>query len=239
MEMLLVTLLTILAAGVGTLTGFGTSTIMVPVLLLWFPVPETLLFVGIIHWFGDIWKMALFREGFRWRIILLFGVPGILLSYVGARFVFSVPETLLSHILGGFLVVYVAYLAWKPTFRIPPNTLNAMIGGGLSGFFSGVFGVGGAVRGAFLSAFDLPKTVYIATAGAIGLAVDSSRLITYFSEGAILPRLFLLALILCIPASLVGAHLAKRIVAHISEQRFRTVVAVFLLLVGLKLVLWP
>ena len=26
--------------------------------------------VGIIHWFGDIWKMGLFRQGIRWRLIV-------------------------------------------------------------------------------------------------------------------------------------------------------------------------
>ena len=46
---LLVVLLTFLAAFAGTVTGFGTSTILVPILSLWYPLPETLLFVGVVH----------------------------------------------------------------------------------------------------------------------------------------------------------------------------------------------
>jgi len=64
MEILYITLITILAGGVGTLTGFGTSTIMVPILLFFLPLPQTLLLVGIIHWFGDIWKMFFSGKGF-------------------------------------------------------------------------------------------------------------------------------------------------------------------------------
>jgi hypothetical protein len=51
----------------GTLTGFGTSKIMVPVLVFLYLLPQTL-FLVIIHWFGDIWKMLLFRSGIRWRL---------------------------------------------------------------------------------------------------------------------------------------------------------------------------
>jgi hypothetical protein len=54
--------LVFIASFAGTLTGFGTSTILVPFLSLWFSLPATLLFVGIIHWFGDIWKMIFFKK---------------------------------------------------------------------------------------------------------------------------------------------------------------------------------
>ena len=46
--------LTLITSCIETLTGFGISTIMVPTLILFYPVPEVLLLVGIIHWFGDI-----------------------------------------------------------------------------------------------------------------------------------------------------------------------------------------
>ena len=76
MDIALIALLTFVGSLVGTLTGFGTSTVMVPVLVMFYPLPQALLLVGIIHWFGDIWKMLLFRSGVRWRLVLLFGVPG-------------------------------------------------------------------------------------------------------------------------------------------------------------------
>ena len=78
-------LLTLISATVGTMTGFGTSTIMVPTLALFLPLPQVLLFVGIIHWFGNVWKMLLFKEGFNWKLILLFGLPGVIVSPVVER----------------------------------------------------------------------------------------------------------------------------------------------------------
>ena len=234
MEILYITLLTILASAVGTLTGFGTSTIMVPVLLLFMPLPQTLLLVGIIHWFGDIWKMLLFRKGFNWRLIILFGAVGIVGSYAGANIVFSVSGQVLSQILGGFLILYALFIFLKPAFKIPQTNLTALGGGALSGFLAGVLGVGGAVRGAFLSAFDLPKAVYLATAGAIGFFVDITRLTAYIANGVKLEPALLWGFVLFIPASLLGAKWAQKIVHHIPQKKFRALIAVFLLLVGLK-----
>lgn len=239
MEILYITLLTIVAAGVGTLTGFGTSTVMVPTLVLVFPLPQTLLLVGIIHWFGSVWKVTLFREGIRWPLILLFGIPGVLFTYLGAHSLFVVSEWVLARALGVFLVIYVVFLFLKPRFRFEPTQRAAIAGGALSGYLAGVFGMGGAVRGVFLSLFDLPKAVYIGTAGAIGLAVDSIRVGTYVTEGARLSSQLSWGLLFFIPASFLGARAAKSVVDRIPQDRFRAVVAVFLLLVGLRLVVFP
>jgi len=239
MEILLISVVVIIAGGIGTLTGFGTSTIMVPVMLLFYPVPQTLFFVGIIHFFGNVWKLLLFRKGLRWRLILSFGIPGIAATFLGASLVFNVPTAVLSRVLGSFLILYVVYLFTKSSFKVKPSLVFGACGGALSGFFAGVFGIGGAVRGLFLTAFDLPKAVYIATAGAIALFIDATRLTTYFSNGARLPMLLLYGLPLFIPASFLGAAIAKRIVDIIPQEQFRKIVAVFLLLMGIKLLLLP
>ena len=239
MEIPLILCTVILASCVGTMTGFGTSTIMVPALLLFYPLPHTLLFVGIIHWFGNIWKLILFRKGFQWKLILSFGIPGIAATFLGASLVFNIPTTILSRILGSFLIIYVIYLFVKSSFKIKPTLFSGACGGALSGFFAGVFGIGGAVRALFLTAFDLPKEVYIATAGAIALFIDTTRLTTYYANGVRLSTLLFWGLLIFIPASFIGAKIAQRIVDKIPQEHFRKVVAIFLFLVGIKLLLIP
>ena len=243
-EIIYIALVVIVAGGVGTLTGFGNSTIMVPVLLLFFPLAPTLLLTGIIHSFGDIWNILLFRHGIRRRLALLFGIPGVLLAFVGARLVFSIPEEILSRALGIFLVAYVLFLFLSSRYssggwRMKQSAVIAVISGAVSGFAAGIFGIGGVIRGAFLSAFGLPKAVYIATIGAVGLAINSTRTVTYFYQGANLTSELYWGLLLFIPASFAGAWLAKKIVNKIPEKQFRAVVAVFLLIFGLKLLFFP
>ncbi len=233
MEIIYITILTLIASMVGTLTGFGTSTIMVPILLLFSPLPQTLLFVGIIHWFGDIWKVLLFRKGINWKLILGFGIPGIIASFVGASLTFQISESILMKILGGFLLAYVILLFFKPDFRLAKNGKNMIAGGVFSGFSAGVFGVGGAIRATFLTAFDLPKAVYLVTAGSIALLIDSTRLITYLRGGTRLEPMLLWGMIVFIPVSFLGAKIAKRIVSHLPQKSFRLFITIFLALIGL------
>lgn len=239
MDILYIALLTLVAAAVGTMTGFGTSTIMIPVLAVFLPPVEAIFLVAIIHWFGNVWKVTLFRSGFNWRLLLLFGVVGLATSYLGAFLSVGADETLLLRLLGAFLAAYAFFLMIQTRFKIPALNIAAVSGGALSGFFAGMFGIGGAIRSAFLSAYDLPKEVYIATAGAIGLLVDSTRIITYFTGGATLPKELWYGLLLFIPVSFVGAQVAKSVVDKIPQARFRIVVAIFLFAIGLKLLISP
>lgn len=239
MELGSIALLTFVAAAIGTLSGFGTSTIMVPVLLLFFPLPLTLLFVAVIHWFGDIWKMLFFRSHvYKWRLILWFAVPGIVASYAGAAISLRAPEEVLVRILGAFLLLYVLFIFLKREWKLPERNLTAGAGGLASGFVAGVFGAGGAIRGAFLLALNLPKEVYLFTSGAIALAIDSSRIAGYLAGGTRLDGLFLYGLLLFVPISFFGAWFAKKIVNKIPQNQFRMVVAVFLLVIAIKFLLF-
>jgi uncharacterized protein len=238
-ELILLALLTFIAAGVGTLTGFGTSTLMVPVLTLFFPLSVTLLFVGIIHFFGDVWKMALFRGGLEWNLILGFGIPGIVASYFGATLTVAAPEELLQRLLGGFLLAYVVFLFLHQDWKLPDHTGMAVAGGTLSGFSAGIFGVGGAIRSTFLSAFDLPKSVYIFTSGAIAFIIDAVRITTYLWEGTRLEPLLLYGMALFIPVSLLGAWVAKKLVGRIPQDAFRLVIAAFLGAVAIRYLFLP
>lgn len=236
-EVLIAGMLVFIASTVSTLTGFGLATLMIPVLLLRYPLPETLLFVSVIHLFGDVWKLLLFRRGIRWRIILPFAALGIPMTVVGASLVPQIPQDVLSRILGVFLLLYVAYLVFRPDFSLRADTTSTVLGGGLYGFFAGIFGISGEVRGAVLSAYNLPKAVYLFTNGAIALLIDTTRITTYLFSGVRLVALPAWGLLLLLPVSYAGAKLAQGFVSRIPQGKFRKVIAFFLFLAALWLLL--
>lgn len=238
-QAILLCILTFVASILGTTTGFGTSTVMVPILSLIFPVPVTLLFVGLIHLCGDVWKVILFRTGFDWKLVLGFGLSGIVASYIGASLSLQAESLPVKQILGAFLIVYVIYLFFKRQWALPKTTGTAVTGGLLSGLFAGFFGVGGAVRGAFLTAFNLPKEVYIFTSGLIALFIDSTRILRYLGGGTRLETDLLYTLLACIPISFAGAYVAKKFLDRMPQKFFRVFVGIFLGLVGMKLLFWP
>lgn len=239
MQILLITLLSFIANSIGTISGFGVGTIMTPILLLFLPFTETILLVCIIHWFHDLFKLGFFRKRIDWKLFFYFGVPTIVASFVGALLVMPEQSAVLSSLLGLFLIGSVGMMYAVNYLTIPQNWLTSLVGGLLSGFFAGVFGIRGAVRAVFLAAFDLHKATFIGTTGAISLLLDSTRLVTYWSRGIRVDNTLMWALFLFIPASFLGAYLGQFIVRKIPQKHFRTVVAVFLLLVGIKLLLTP
>jgi hypothetical protein len=98
-----------------------------------------------------------------------------------------------------------------------------------------------AARSAFLAAYDLPKAAFISASGAIGLAADTSRMACYLASGFDLPAGLWWDMPVFIATSFAGAWLANRLADRIPQKAFRKVIAVFLLLAGLKLLLvpWP
>ena len=238
-EIVYIALLTLLASLIGTLAGFGISTIMVPVLLMFLPLPQTLLLVGIIHWFNDIWKLVLFRKGIRWKLFLAFGLPGILTSFIGSSLSLKIPREILSRALGVFLIAYVLFILFNRNFKLSQRLSVAVSGGSLTGFFAGIFGIGGEINAVALSAFNLEKAVYVATAGAISFLIDSTRIVTYIRGGVELEPAILSGFLVFIPISLIGAVIGKRGIEKIPQEKFRNFVAIFIFLFGLKLILFP
>jgi len=239
MDIFFIAVLTLIASMVGTITGFGTSTIMIPVLAIFLPPVEAIFLVSIIHWFGNLWKVALFKSGFDVKLFALFGISGLLASYIGASLTLNIDNAFLLRLLGIFLIGYSLSLIIKTNIKIKPGTKTALVGGALSGFFAGMFGIGGAIRSAFLLVFDLKKAVYIATAGAIGLLVDSTRIVTYFIGGTQMDQRLWWGLFLFIPVSFIGAEIAKKIIHKIPQNKFRIVLACGLLILGIKLLVFP
>ena len=228
-------LLTLVASVIGTLAGFGSSTIMLPIVVLFYPLPQALLLVGIIHIFNDLWQMLLFKHAVDKKLLLEIAIPGVILSFIGAVLVVELNQDVLLKTLGMILIGYVLLLVFKPTFELPKTTLSKIFGGSLSGFMAGITGIGGPVRSMFLSAYNLPKEVYLFTSGAIAILIDAARLLVYLGGGTQFDATLKEGLVLLIPISFIGAEIAKKFVDKIPQHVFRYVIALLLLVVGTKL----
>ena len=220
---------------VGTMAGFGSSTIFLPIALFFYDFRTALILVAVFHISGNIGRIAFFRNGFDLKMLLRFGLPSVIMTLAGALLVQYVSQPLLKFVLGVFLFLYVAFSLWKPDFKAKPGLRNSLAGGSLSGFFAGLIGTGGALRGAFLNSFDLEKSVYISTAAAISLAVDITRIPVYLSNGY-LPRELLIFLPFLFLVAIAGSFIGKKIVGKIPQIIFRKFVLVCIGLVSIKFI---
>jgi uncharacterized membrane protein YfcA len=109
---------------------------------------------------------------------------------------------------------------------------SALIGGALSGLLGGLVGNQGGIRAAALLGFDVERDAFVATATAVALIVDGARIPVYLvTEGAELaphwPLIALLAL-----GAIAGTLLGGWTLRRMSEEVFRRVVGVLLLVLG-------
>jgi uncharacterized protein len=225
-------LLALLAEVLGTVGGFGSSLFFVPIAGFFFDFHSVLGITALFHLSSNISKIALFRSGFDKKLIVNIGVPAVLFVILGAFLTKYFDNKLLEIFLAAFLItISLIFLLFKNA-SVKPTLLNSWGGGALSGITAGLFGTGGAIRGLTLAAFNLNKNVFIATSAIIDLAIDLSRGVVYFSNGYIHKHdLYLVPMLICV--GFTGTYIGKKIVKRFSEQRFKLLVLLLILAIGL------
>jgi hypothetical protein len=223
------------AAAAATVAGFGSSALLIPVALLFMDIKTAVFVVAVFHLFNNAFKIRLFRKSIDFKIFLLFGMPSILMAFTGAVLISSSPLEAVKIILGLFMMVYAVYSFIKPDFGLKKSNPTAVIGGSLSGFLAGLIGLGGATRGVFLTAFNLPKEIYVATSAMIALVIDVTRIPTYLITKTVQdPSYYVLLPFLCVMAYF-GVKTGKVLLQKINQDTFRRIVSVALFAVGLKI----
>lgn len=226
----------LIAEIIGTMAGFGSSTIFLPLALMFVDFKTAIVLVAIFHLFGNMSRIIFFRQGFDKRIILQFGMPSVLLSLLGAFLIGVLPQPVLKLILGIFLITTSISFLIKPALRLPTNTGIFIAGGSATGFITALVGTGGALRATLLQGFNIEKVKYIATSATIALATDATRIPIYISQGFLTEQYFLYLPIL-FAIAVAGSFIGRKIVRRIDQEKFRKMVLVAIILVSINFII--
>ena len=223
------------AAVAATIAGFGSSALLIPVAVLFMDIKTAVFVVAVFHLFNNVFKIRLFWKSIDFKIFLLFGVPSILMAFTGAMLISIIPLALVKIVLGVFLILYAVYSFIKPVFRLKKSRPTAIVGGTLSGFLAGLIGLGGAIRGAFLTAFNLPKEIYVATSAMIAVVIDMTRIPTYLMTKTIQDNSYYVLLPFLFITAYFGVRTGKVLLQKINQKMFRRLVSIALFAVGVKI----
>jgi uncharacterized membrane protein YfcA len=225
--------LSLLAEIIGTIGGFGSSLLFVPIASYFLDDFQSVLGVtALYHVCSNISKITLFRKGFDKKLILYIGVPSVVFVIVGSLLSKYIDSEVSEKILSAFLILMSVLLMIFRDFTIKTNISNCLTGGSLSGFFAGLVGTGGAIRGVMFTSFQVEKEIFIATSAVIDLAVDSSRAVVYNYNGFVHRHdLYLIPILLVV--SIVGSYIGKLLLNRIPELIFKYLVLSLVLATGL------
>lgn len=224
-------LLSLLAEIIGTIGGFGSSVFFVPIANFYLDFESVLGLTAMFHVASNLSKIALFRKGLNKRLILYLGVPAIAFVILGGILANYIDTYLLQILLGIFLIALSLLFLIRRKLVIKDGSAQALIGGTLSGFLAGLLGTGGAVRGITMAAFNLEKSVFIATSAVIDFGVDFTRTIVYFFNGFMNSKNMIYVPFLVV-IGWVGTWIGRRALEYIPQDRFRRISLFLVLGVG-------
>lgn len=216
----------------GTVSGFGSSILFVPLASLFFDFKTVLGITAVFHVFSNLSKITLFRQGIDKQIVLKLGIPAVLFVLLGAWMTTFFPTASIALGMNIVLVGLAVYLLLSFNKRLAQTNSNLVMGGVASGFLAGIAGTGGAIRGLTLAAFQLPKEAFVATSAMIDLGVDSSRAIVYVANGYF-EKQFLILVPFLLAIGFLGTYVGKLILQKTSERIFRYVVLAVVLITAL------
>lgn len=224
-------LLALVAEILGTVGGFGSSVFFVPLGNFYLDFYSVLGLTALLHLASNLSKLMLFREGLNKQLLLYIGIPSVVFVILGSYLTSFLNESILEIVLAVFLIGFSTLFLIRKNLVIAPNKPNSIIGGTLSGFSAGLVGTGGAIRGLTMAAFNLEKSVFIATSAFIDLFIDSSRAVVYYRNGYIhrhdfiyIPFLFVIALL--------GTWIGKKILVFIPQEKFVRLSLLLILVTG-------
>ena len=224
--------LALIAEIIGTIGGFGSSVFFVPLGNFYFDFYSVLGLTALFHLSSNLSKIFLFKKGLNKKLLLSIGIPSVLFVIIGGLISKLLQTNFLEVFLGLFLISLSLFFLIKSKFAFSASKKNAVIGGTLSGFSAGLLGTGGAIRGLTMAAFNLEKSVFIATSAFIDFMIDFSRTIVYYNNGYIhehdlkyVPFLLIIGV--------VGTYIGKKILIFIPQVHFRKISLFFILIIGL------
>jgi hypothetical protein len=225
-------LLALLAEILGTIGGFGSSVFFVPLGNFYFDFYSVLGLTAIFHLSSNLSKIFLFKKGLNKSLILYLGIPSVLFVVIGG-FLSNLLDTFyLELLLGIFLLSLSGLFLIKKELVIDPTKKNSVIGGAISGFSAGLLGTGGAIRGLTMAAFNMEKSVFIATSAFIDFMIDFSRTFVYYKNGYIHDHdLIYVPFLLVI--GLLGSYIGKKILVYIPQSRFKKISLILILIIGI------
>lgn len=228
------TVVAVLSGATASVVGFGIGSLLTPLLAVRVGMPTAIAAIALPHAAATALRFWRLRGAVDWSVVRSFGLLSAAGGLAGALLYARLGGRELTLALAGLLLLTGASGLTGITTRWHPSRVAGLLGA-VSGFFGGLAGNQGGVRSAALLTFRLPPAAFVATATATGLLVDLARTPVYlWRAGSELLTLWL-PLALATAGVLGGTLLGERVLLGMSPERFRTVVSVAILALGVLL----
>jgi hypothetical protein len=219
------------------MTGFGNALIALPLMLVFMDPRLAIPVMKTLSLFSQLTMQVIGRFPVDWKLLWFLAIPATIGTFVGANLLKTSEPGILIDVVGIVIVVF----ALASLIGIKILTLRGRIVAIVIGFIAGVLGgvvtLSGPPVVLFLNEEQAQSKLYFRGTILVFFTIEIiSTLISYLVLGIFgLEHLILVAKI--VPAMLLGVWAGIRIFARFSDETFRKLVLIFLIILSFLILL--
>lgn len=226
----------LVAGTIGGIVGFGSSIMLMPVLVLSFGPVEAVPIMAIAAAMANFSRILVWWREVDWRACAAYSVTGMIGAALGARTLIALPQTLIEGLLGAFFIAMIPLRHWLLKKKRVLNHTQMALAGLIIGYVTGIAVSTGPLSVPIFLAHGLVKGAFIATEAASSLSLYGVKLVV-FHEFGVLPLEIVGKGLITGSTLMLGAWLAKRFVLSLSTERFQLMMDGLMFLSG-SIMLW-
>jgi uncharacterized membrane protein YfcA len=224
------------AGTLGGIVGFGSSIMLMPVLVIAFGPLQAVPVMAIAAILANASRIAAWWREVDWRACAAYAVTGIPAAALGARTLVSLPPRAIEIAIGVFFIAMIFARRWMAARNLRFNLWHLALLGLVIGFVTGIVVSTGPITAPIFLGAGLVKGAFIGTEAAASLAVYLSKAATFRALGMLPADIVVMGLITG-SSLMVGSFVAKRFVLKMAPEQFRLLMDGLMLASGAAL-LW-
>ncbi|MGH7348844.1 MAG: sulfite exporter TauE/SafE family protein [Candidatus Rokuibacteriota bacterium] len=236
MELLFVLGVGLAAGTISGIVGFGSSIMLMPVLVIVFGPLHAVPIMAIAAILANLARVLVWWREVDWRACAAYSLTGVPAAALGARTLLVLPPSLIEAALGVFFLLMIPARRRLAAYGFRLRRSHLVVIGAVIGFLTGIVATTGPITAPIFLAYGLVKGAFIATEAAGSLAVYLSKAAVFRRFGA-LPLDVITQGLITGASLMAGAWIAKRFVLRLHPDRFRLLMDALMLISGLSM-LW-
>ena len=236
MDLLFVLVVGLAAGTISGIVGFGSSIMLVPVLVVVFGPLHAVPIMAIAAILANLSRILIWWREVDWRACAAYSITAAPAAALGARTLLVLPPRLIEGALGVFFLLMIPARRWLSAHDLKLRLPHLVVVGAVVGFLTGIVVTTGPITVPIFLAYGLTKGAFLSTEAAGSLAVYLSKAAVFRRFGA-LPASTIVQGVITGASLMVGSLVAKRFVLRLDPVRFRLLMDALMLISGLTM-LW-
>ena len=236
MEFLFVLAVGLAAGTLSGIVGFGSSVMLMPVLVIAFGPLQAVPIMAIAAIMANLSRILVWWRDVNWRTCWAYSATAAPFAALGAATLLALPVRVIEAALGLFFITMIGVRRWMASHRLKLRRAHLALIGVPIGYITGVVVSTGPLTAPVFLATGLVKGAFLSTEAAASLAVYLAKAAVFRSFGALPLDIVVKGLIIG-STLMAGAFIAKRFVLKMEPERFRLLMDGLMLISGLTL-LW-